>query len=217
MVAPRVGGQVTLFAVVIADPCPSIQWMVNGSAIGHSDAGYTISNPCGSLRSYLLLLSNFTLTITATTATTGTYNAILTNSAGTKEVPDVFVTPPGILTLEMIQLVSYRCDNILFSAVPVVVTQLQISSVPHCLLNGTSVNIKCVNSGFPRPEIVFFRGTEQITPGNGNFSNFERLERKFDTIRLKTARKEDVGDYICVARTGTSAQTSCGIIQMCAR
>ena len=44
---------------------------------------------------------NFTLTITATTATTGTYNATLTNPAGTKEVPDVFVTPPGMLTFRV--------------------------------------------------------------------------------------------------------------------
>ena len=89
----------------------------------------------------------------------------------------------------------------MFPAVHVVITQLQISSVPHCLLNGTSVNIKCINSGFPRPEIVFFRGTQQITPGQGNFSNFERVEGEFYTVRLTTARQEDGGDYVCVART----------------
>ena len=92
----------------------------------------------------------------------------------------------------------------MFPAVPVVISQLQISSGPHCLLNGTSVNIKCINSGFPRPEIVFFKETQQITPGQGSFSNFERVERKFDTVRLTTARQEDVGDYTCVARTGST-------------
>ena len=99
---------------------------------------------------------------------------------------------------------SYRCDNVLFPVVPVVITQLQISSSPHCLLNGTSVNIKCVNSGFPRPEIVFFRETQEITPGNGNFSNFERVEGEFDTVKLTTARQEDGGDYACVARSGSN-------------
>ena len=92
----------------------------------------------------------------------------------------------------------------MFPAVPVAIIQLQISSIPLCLLNGTSVNIKCVNSGFPRPEIVFFRGTEQITPGQGDFSNFERVEEEFDTVRLTTARQKDGGDYVCVARIGNS-------------
>ena len=100
LVAPRVGGQVILFAVVTADPCPTIQWRLNGSAINQSNPGYTIGNPCGSLGSYTGTTSfNFTLTITATTVTTGTYNAVLTNTAGMREVPDVFVTPPGVLAL----------------------------------------------------------------------------------------------------------------------
>ena len=85
-------------------------------------------------------------------------------------------------------------------AVPVVISQLQISSGSHCLLNGTSVNIKCVNSGFPRPEIIFFRGSQQITPGEGRFTNFEAVEGEFDTVGLTTARQEDGGVYVCVAR-----------------
>ena len=89
-------------------------------------------------------------------------------------------------------------------AVPVVITKIQLLSTLHCLLNGTSVNIECVNSGFPRPEIVFLRGTEQITPGNGSFSNFEAVEGKFDTVRLTTALQEDGGDYVCVARMGNN-------------
>ena len=40
---------------------------------------------------------NFTLTITVTTVTAGTYNALFTTAADTREVPDVFVTPPGML------------------------------------------------------------------------------------------------------------------------
>ena len=71
LVAPRVGGQVTLFAEVTADPCPTIQWKLNKSAISHNDAGYIISNPCGSLSPHTGTTSfNFTLTITVTTTTT---------------------------------------------------------------------------------------------------------------------------------------------------
>ena len=99
LVASRVGGQVTLFAVVTAGSCPTVQWRVNRSAISHGDAGYIIGNPCRSHGSYTGTSTfNFTLTITANSATAGTYNATLTNAAGTKEVPDVFVTPPGIAT-----------------------------------------------------------------------------------------------------------------------
>ena len=93
--------------------------------------------------------------------------------------------------------------DVSFSAVPVVITELQVSSGPRCLLSGTSVDIKCVNFGFPRPEIIFFRGAEQITPGQGSFSNFERVPNKFDTIRLTEAQQTDGGQYVCEARDGS--------------
>ena len=92
LVAPTDGGDAILFAVVIADPCPTIQWVVNGSAV--SGAGY--NNPCSSPAGTTSF--NFTLTITATLARTGMYTATLTNPAGTVNVPPVFVTPPGMLT-----------------------------------------------------------------------------------------------------------------------
>ena len=95
-VAPKVGGQVTLFAVVTADTCPTIQWRVNGSVV--SGADYTLNDPCSSSPDGTTTF-NFTLTITVTSATAGTYNATLTNAAETKKVPDVFVTPPGMLAL----------------------------------------------------------------------------------------------------------------------
>ena len=85
-----------------------------------------------------------------------------------------------------------------------VITVLRISSSPRCLLSGTSVDIQCVNFGFPRPEIVFFRGTEQITPGQGRFSNFQTVDGRFDTIRLTLAQVTDGGQYVCEARMGNS-------------
>ena len=95
LVAPSVGAKVILYVVVSADPCPSIQWRLNGSAVSNG-GNYIIGNPCSSAPAGTITF-NFTLTITANSATTGTYNATLTNAAGTREVPDVFVTPPGIL------------------------------------------------------------------------------------------------------------------------
>ena len=98
LVAPSLGGQVTLFGVVTAAPCPSIQWMVNGSAVS-TGANYVIGNPCSSSPAGTTSF-NFTLTITATAVTTGTYSATLTNPAGAANLPDVFVTPPGTLALK---------------------------------------------------------------------------------------------------------------------
>ena len=95
LVAPSDGGHVTLFAVVTADPCPTTEWRLNGSAVSNG-GNYIIGDPCSSAPAGTTTF-NFTLTITANSATTGIYDATLTNAAGTREVPDVFVTPPGIL------------------------------------------------------------------------------------------------------------------------
>ena len=93
LVAPSVGGDAILFAVVSADPCPTIEWRVNGTAIG--SAGYTLNNPCSSPAGTTSF--NFTLTIAATSSRTGRYTAVLTNPAGAQNVDAVFVSPPGML------------------------------------------------------------------------------------------------------------------------
>ena len=92
LVAPSVGAEVILYAEVTADPCPSIQWRLNGSAVSNG-GNYIIGNPCSSPPGTTTF--NFTLTITVSTATAGTYNAILINPAGRANTSDVFVTPPG--------------------------------------------------------------------------------------------------------------------------
>ena len=94
LVAPTDGGNAVLYAVVTADPCPTIQWMVNGSAV--SGAGYILNNPSSSPSGTTSF--NFTLTIAATSARTGTYTATVMNRAGSQNVMPVFVTPPGMLT-----------------------------------------------------------------------------------------------------------------------
>ena len=88
----------------------------------------------------------------------------------------------------------------LFPVVLVVITELQISSGSRCLLSGSSVDIQCVNSGFPRPEIFFFRGVEQITPGVAPFTNFVQVS--FDTMRLLGPQPWDGESYVCEARIG---------------
>ena len=83
-----------------------------------------------------------------------------------------------------------------------VINELTIFSDLRCLLNGTSVDIQCVNFGFPRPEIIFFKDTELITPGQGNFTRFTQVS--YDTVRLTMIQQGDGGDYVCEARMGTN-------------
>ena len=83
-----------------------------------------------------------------------------------------------------------------------VITELRISSGPRCLLSGISVDIQCVNFGFPRPEIIFFKGTKQIIPGVGSFDHF--LQVSYDTVRLSMTQADDGGDYFCEARMGNN-------------
>ena len=68
---------------------------MNGSAIS-SGGNYLISNPCptapAGTTSY-----HFSLTITGMVGTTGTYDAIFSNLAGTAEVPDVVVILRGMM------------------------------------------------------------------------------------------------------------------------
>ena len=102
LVAPSVGGNAVLFAVVTADSCPTIEWRLNGTAV--SGPGYTLNNPCSSPAGTTSF--NFTLTITATSARTGRYTAVLTNRAGTQNVDAVFVSPPGMVAVRRYR---YEC------------------------------------------------------------------------------------------------------------
>ena len=89
-------------------------------------------------------------------------------------------------------------DVFLFPTVSVAINVLRILSGPRRLWNGTSVDILCVNFGFPRPEIVFFRDTKMITLGQGNFTCFTQVS--FDAVRLTMIQQGDGGDYVCEAR-----------------
>ena len=88
------GEVVTLFALVTAYPCPTIQWRQNRNSIRQSDV-YTISDPCPPDGSPGSTFYNFTLNITVTIGTVGNYTARLINAAGVVNVEGVFVTQPG--------------------------------------------------------------------------------------------------------------------------
>ena len=88
---------------------------------------------------------------------------------------------------------------ILFPAVRFNVTDIQLPSSPPCLLNGTTVDIRCVVSGFPRPNVFFYKETEQIFPGVAPFNNFKSVDGENDTVKLTVTQQADSGDYLCKA------------------
>ena len=91
----------------------------------------------------------------------------------------------------------------MFPAVPVVVSDVQLPSGPTCLVNGTTVEIRCVISGFPQPNVFFYKGTEQIFPGVAPFNNFESVNGENDTVKLTVTQQADSGDYFCKAKNGS--------------
>ena len=89
---------------------------------------------------------------------------------------------------------------ILFPAVPGNVSDIQLPSGPPCFVNGTTVDIRCVISGFPRPNVFFYKETEQIFPGVAPFNNFESVDGENDTVKLTVTQQADSGDYLCKAK-----------------
>lgn len=95
------------------------------------------------------------------------------------------------------QHVVYR-SGISYCVVPVVVTDISSPS-PPCLLNGTTVTIQCVTSGFPRPQITFTK--DSVALDVGTYSNFVQLD--YDTLNITVVQRDDQGgNYSCSARDG---------------
>ena len=78
---------------IIADPCPSVTWMVNGTEIDFVNNTLQIPNdPCSEGD---IGIFNFTLNITDVTDGFGDYTAIFENRAGNLTTEVVLVTPEG--------------------------------------------------------------------------------------------------------------------------
>ena len=75
------------------DPCPAVQWQMNGTNI-NSGVDYTVSDPCSNNNNSSPY--TFTLTIaTLTTDTIGEYSAVFSYLATTESSELLFVTFPG--------------------------------------------------------------------------------------------------------------------------
>ena len=76
---------------VASDPCPEVQWSINGTNITNGSADYFFNNPCGGNSSPY----NFTITIASLTlATSGQYSAVFSHLAGSTTLPGLYVTIP---------------------------------------------------------------------------------------------------------------------------
>lgn len=78
--------------IVTSDPCPTVQWRLDGVVIT-ADANYIFGTPCGASEA----VSPFMLTLTIgnhTLATSGEYSATVANSAGSTAA-SIHVTVPG--------------------------------------------------------------------------------------------------------------------------
>ena len=85
------GQEVSLTVEIMADPCPSVTWMVNGGAIDvFSDPLYSADDPCTGLG----FVFNFTLNISSDTE--GNYSAYFVNEVGDLATEEVLVTSEGM-------------------------------------------------------------------------------------------------------------------------
>ena len=101
----RENGSILSFSMnVVADPCPSTEWTFNGVHLRPSDV-VTFNNPCTEENGGLNW--TFTLNVTITIATSGSYSAKLKNIAGTTQVPKVYFTIPG-MSIEWYQFYKYE-------------------------------------------------------------------------------------------------------------
>ena len=88
---------VRLSVDILADPCPSVEWSLNGTALDPSNNTIiTYNNPCieGAGSS---LVWTYTLNVVLTSDTSGQYLANFTNIAGTVFLPKTYLTVPGRL------------------------------------------------------------------------------------------------------------------------
>ena len=86
---------VNFFVDVVADPCPDITWFFNGTQLGPVNSIFTYSNPCVGATEGSSPNWRFTLNLTLTEVTSGSYSASFTNIAGTTQLPPAYFTIPG--------------------------------------------------------------------------------------------------------------------------
>ena len=89
------GSTVRFIVNVVADPCPTVMWSLNGTILGPSNHAIMFNDPCvGTDARNTNWMFNLTVFLTLTT--TGSYTANFTNFVGTTLLPKVYFTVPGM-------------------------------------------------------------------------------------------------------------------------
>ena len=91
---------VRLSVDVLADPCPSVVWIFNGTALGPNNSNITYNNPCMEETSSSLNIWTYILNVVLTSDTSGYYLANFTNIAGTTFLHRTYFTIPGMLCMQ---------------------------------------------------------------------------------------------------------------------
>ena len=112
LIAMNSGSTVSLSVDVLANPCPSVVWSFNGTALGPSNDTITYNNPC--MEESMLNIWTYTLNVVLTPATSGQYLANFTNIAGTTFLPRAYFTIPGMLICMKHQLLRIIIIIMLF-------------------------------------------------------------------------------------------------------
>ena len=95
LVKPEGTLNVDFFVRVESDPCPTVQWSLNGTSITNG-SDYIISNPCARGSSPY----TFILTIAKLTeCTSGNYSAVFTFLQTQVLLPKAFVTVPSVCSI----------------------------------------------------------------------------------------------------------------------
>ena len=93
----RPNNSALIFSVdVVADPCPSVNWTINGTYLRASEV-ISFNDPCKERASDLAW--TFMLNVTITSATSGSYSANISNIGGTTQLPKLYITIPGTIII----------------------------------------------------------------------------------------------------------------------
>ena len=196
-------GSIVNFSVnVIADPCPNVTWINNGTNLGPSSEIFTHNNPCVSADARSPNWT-FTLNVALTAATSAHYSASFSNIAGNTQSPLVYITIPGMSKLAIATVTVIV--KVFIDPEPISVIGLSLSKT--CLKEGNNLSLRCEVRGFPRPSVAFQQDGVTVTPGMGAFKTFE--QEFYDQVTMHMSCRyiywfQPVYTYKCIVVVGTA-------------
>ena len=92
---------------VMADPCPEVTWLFNGTQLGPSNEMFTYNDPCRNAVQGSSPYWRFNLVVMLMDRTSGSYTATFTNIAGITTLPTpAYFTIPGTCIVNAVYSLS---------------------------------------------------------------------------------------------------------------